>query len=92
MAWINHPLFEITMAILTVFFVYQSLLKGFATGHVHRSTFIIAVAGLALILIHHFLGQLATAAVVSGGIMIAFAHFQRLYIHRISGTSHHHIH
>lgn len=80
-AWLNHPLVEITVALFSIYFVYQSLLKGYAKGEVHRSTFFMATIGLVLIITHHFLGQLATIAVVCGGLMVALSHFQNMYLH-----------
>jgi len=78
MHWISHPAFEVVVAILSTFFVYQSLLKGYAAGRVRRSTFILALCGLIMILSHHFFGSLATPIVVIGGVSIATAHFYQL--------------
>jgi len=79
MRWINHPAFEVIVTVLSAVFVYQSLLRGYASGIVRRSTFILALCGLIMILSHHFFGSFATPIVVIGGISIATAHFQQLF-------------
>ena len=51
-----------------------------------------AITGLILIITHHFLGSLATIAVVFGGLLIAFSHFQKLYLIRFVRKADSHAH
>lgn len=79
--WLDHPLFELCVALLTSVFVYASLVRGYFKGNVRRHTLFIALFGLLLVIIHHFLGRWTTLAVVSGGLLIALAHFQNILVH-----------
>ncbi len=77
-SWLAHPFFELTMIILTIFFVYNSLIKGYYKGVVSKMTFYTAIFGLFLVVIHHFMGSYSTIVVALGGFTIAAAHFVNL--------------
>lgn len=76
--WLSHPVFEISMILLTIFFVYNSLFKGYYEGKVSKMTFLTAVFGLTLVAIHHFMGNYSSVIIAIGGFTIAFAHFLNL--------------
>jgi len=73
-----HPLFEISMIILSIFFVYNSLFKGYFKGKVSKITLLTAVFGLFLVLSHYFVGNYSTIVIAFGGFTIATAHFLNL--------------
>lgn len=77
--WLSHPFFEITMILLTIFFVYNSLFKGYYRGQVNKKTFYTALFGLILVAIHHFTGNYSSIIIATGGLTIAFAHFLNLF-------------
>lgn len=73
--WLANPVLELCMIILTIYFVYNSLIKGYFKGKVSKFTFFTAVFGLFLVIVHHFAGAYSTAVVAFGGFTIAAAHF-----------------
>jgi len=77
--WLAHPVFELSMIILTIFFVYNSLFKGYFKGRVSKLTFYTAIFGLFLVVIHHFMGSYSTIVVAFGGFTIAAAHFVNFF-------------
>ena len=77
--WFAHPAFELIMIVMTIFFVYNSLFKGYFKGNVSKLTFITAIFGVFLVGIHHFMGSYSTMVVAFGGFTIAAAHFANFF-------------
>jgi len=72
------PVLEGTVILLTCVFVYFSLVQPFLKAGHHKLSFFMALSGLTLILIHHFLDNHAVTAVTVGGLLVAAAHFYKL--------------
>jgi len=84
--WFANPWVEIVMLLVTSWFIYNSLIKGYLTGSTSKAVFYLALFGLVLLLLHHFLGQYSTIVVVFGGVLVAVAHLLNLKNHMHAST------
>ena len=76
--WMAHPLFEGIVIALTFIFVYKSIIKQYLTERNNGAALIMALGGFSLIAIHHLFTQYATPIVVTGGLLLAIAHFYNI--------------
>ncbi|MBT8232774.1 MAG: MerC domain-containing protein [Saprospiraceae bacterium] len=79
-SWLSYPIFEIIMIGITIYFVYNSLIKGYMQGLVTKATFYTAIFGLFLVCIHHFMGGFSSIIIAAGGFTIAAAHFVNFFV------------
>lgn len=84
-SWLMHPLFEVIILGLTAIFVYFSIIRSYLRTRTDSRPVILAMIGILLILLHHFIPSNSVILIVTGGMMIALAHLVNL---RISGLSH----
>ena len=77
--WIYNDYFELIVLTLTFIFVFFSIIKPYISNKQNAVSFYIACVGLMLLGVHHTVESFSTPIVVTGGILVAFAHLYNLY-------------
>jgi len=75
----TNPLLEVIILGLTAIFVFYSIIRPYLKNGQNPISFYLAITGICLVILHHFLPIKATLVIVLGGLLIAFSHIFKLY-------------
>ena len=73
-SFLAHPLFEMSIIAITIYFVFKSIIRPYLRLKHNRLAFYLANLGLVLLVLHHLSTEYDTIIVVLAGLSIAVAH------------------